>query len=144
MSRILIVMPLILVTASILAQVPVQVLETSEDSVGQRLTYNLKEQIRESRGLQIARDLQSQRMQFRIVTLDQNPSSPGNSTVYSAVTLWANPNVALPVFLDQQVGYCGSNRVDECAEALVASISKQADQIIAIFSMLHKQGYYDE
>lgn len=143
--RILIVATvLISIPLGSLAQVPVQVIETSEDPVGQRLTYNIKEEIRESQGLTIAHDLQSQRMQFRIVTLDQNPSLPGNSTVYSAVILWVNPNIALPVFLDQQVGYCGSIRVEECAESLVAVISKQSDQIIAIFSMLQRQGYFNE
>jgi hypothetical protein len=112
-----------------IAGTPVEVVSTTDDSVGRRLVYALKEGIRDSSSLEISLDNTAMRMQAQIVTLDQNPQAPGVSTVYSLVLTWANPDFPLPIYLTQYTGYCGSSKVSTCADDLVAAVSEKADEI---------------
>src|SRR5690348_15967835 len=89
-----------------LAVMPVEVQSKTPDMVGQRLVFAFKEGIRSSASLGISFDESTPRMQVSVVTLDQNPSMPGYSTVYSVVILWNNPAQVLPYYLQQYVGYC--------------------------------------
>ena len=77
-------------------------------------------------------------MQVNVVTLDQNTSNPGYSSAYAVVILWNNPDQPFPFYLTQYVGYCGSSRVRECADGLVANISEQADRIIKLLQAATK------
>jgi hypothetical protein len=119
-------------TSSAWAEMLVEINSTSNDTVGQRLVYYLKEGIRSSSSLGISFDQKQARLQVNVVTLDQDTRIPGYSTVYSVVILWNNPEKPFPFYLNQLVGYCGSGRVRECADGLVANVSEQADNIIRL------------
>lgn len=114
------------------AAMPVEIIQTTGDTVGQRLVYYVKEGIRASNSMTLAFDEKTPRMQVEIVTIDQNPANPGYSTAYSFVVLWENPNQPFPFYLNQYVGYCGANRVRACADDLVANISQNSDEIIKL------------
>lgn len=113
-------------------RMPVEVSATTPDMVGQRFVYFIKQDINSSSTLSLTlnNDL---RMQLLIVTLDQDPLRPGNSTAYSVVLTWMNPKQPFPFYLDQYVGYCGSSRVRECAQDIVANTSNEAEQILRLF-----------
>lgn len=118
---------ILLITKTAIAETPVEIISDTPDSAGQRLVFAAKERIRASSSLGIYFDQTVPRMQVRIVTLDQSPSNPGYSTVYSVVFLWNNPKLPFPIYLSQRVGYCGSKRVDECADRLVANIAEESE-----------------
>ena len=109
------------------AQVKVYVSSTAEDSVGGRLAYAIKERIRRSSSMEIADRAQDGFIGVNIVTLDPdaNSASQGNRTIYSLVwttkTLHQTP---VTMFLGNSVGLCGSRRVDECGDDLVADTDK--------------------
>lgn len=111
------------------AQMPVEVNGTTPDPVGQRLVFAVKERIRSSKSLAMSFDSKVARMQVNVVTLDQNREQPGNSSSYAVVVLWNNPADLLPYYLTHFVGYCGSAKVNECADGVVATISEQADEL---------------
>ena len=112
--------------------VPVQVVATSSDSVGQRLVYQLKEGIRRSTRLDLTDDAKLG-MQLSVVTLEGDRSSPGSYTIYSVVWSWNNPEQNLfPFYLTSSVGNCGSNRVQACAEDLVADTDEQSTRVIQL------------
>jgi len=121
------------------AEMPVEINSTTPDVVGQRLVFALKEGIRSSSSLGISFDQSKPRMQVNVVTLDQSTTSSGYSTVYAVVILWNNPAQPFPLYLTQFVGYCGSNRVRECADGLVANVSEQADGMLKLFQAASKR-----
>lgn len=115
------------------SQMPVEVISQSEDLVGQRLVYFLKGNIRQSSSLALSYNDQEARLQVQIVTIDKDSSSPGYSTVYS---MGVPTETIFPYYLTSNVGYCGTQRVQESAEGLVADISKSADGLIQLFQAL--------
>lgn len=121
------------------AEMPVEINSTTPDTVGQRLVFALKEGVRSSTSLGISFDQSKPRMQVNLVTLDQSTTSPGYSTVYAVVILWNNPAQPFPFYLTQFVGYCGSSRVRECADGLVANVSEQADSVLKLFQAASKR-----
>lgn len=122
----------ILIGKSAFAEMPVEIVSTAPDTVGQRLVFGLKEGIRSSTSLGLSYDKSKPRLQVNIVTLDQNPSNPGYSTVYAVVVVWNNPNQGFPLYLNQYVGYCGSNRVRECADSILSVVSETSDSLLKL------------
>lgn len=114
------------------ATMPVEIVQTTSDSVGQRLVYYVKEDIRASDSMTLTFNEKIPRLQVQIVTIDENPANPGYSTAYSFVVLWENPKELFPFFLNNYVGYCGADRVRACASDLVANISENSDEIIKL------------
>ena len=137
--RALLVIILLALSFSASAQMRVQVVSTTDDQVGKRLVYALKEQIRQSTSLQISLDDSELGMQANLVTLEQYPDSPGTATVYSLVLTWNNPEQPFPFMLTQYTGYCGSSRVESCAKTLVAEISDQSDKLMQLFIKASKR-----
>lgn len=121
------------------AKMPVEINNTTPDTVGQRLVYALKEGIRTSSSLDITFDSSKPRLQVKVVTLDTDVKGSGYSTTYSVVILWNNPDNFAPFYLTQYVGYCGTSRVVECANGLVANVSEQSDEILKLFAVALKK-----
>jgi hypothetical protein len=134
----LVVIICFLIAEAAFAEMPVEVISTTPDTVGQRLVFAMKEGIRTSASLGISFDQTKPRMQVNVVTLDQNSPNPGYSSAYSVVVLWNNPEQVFPFYLTQYVGYCGSSRVRECADGLVANVSEKADEIIKLLQVATK------
>jgi hypothetical protein len=130
MTRYLVAIFFLLTSTFARAEMPDEVIESADDTVGSRLVYAVKEKIRSSSSLEITFDKTIYRMQARFVTLDGNDSG-GRSTTYSMVLTFAKGDEGLPLYLDQITGVCGSSRVQECADGLVADISKTSDFIIS-------------
>lgn len=121
------------------AEMPVEINSTAPDFVGLRLVYALKEGIRSSNSLGISFDQSKPRMQLNVSTIDRDTTNPGTSTVYSVVILWNNPDKPLPLYLVQLLGQCGSSRVQECADGIVANVSEEADRVFKLFQAAPKR-----
>jgi hypothetical protein len=121
---------LLLCSPAAQAAMPIQVISDADDSVGSRLVYGIKEQIRKSSSLELSLNDSVPRLQARIVTMDQNPKNPGVSTVYSLVVTWNNPAQPFSFFLTQYTGYCGAERINACADTVISKVSEVSDQVI--------------
>jgi hypothetical protein len=112
------------------AQMPVEVVSSGQDPVGQRLVYFFKDAIRRSSTFTLSLE---ENLGFRvsIVTLDpeQRRTAEGYWTVYSATWTWNNPEQPFPFYLQQVVGTCGSNRVRECADSLLVVTNDQLERV---------------
>lgn len=132
--KFLIAAALLLASGVCRAEMPVEVQTTGDDPVGKQLAYWVKEGIRSSSSMKIEFDDSKVRLQVSMVTLEQTPSSPGLSTVYSVVLTWQNPDQPFPFFLNQYTGYCGASRVQSCADGIVADVSEASDSIIKLLT----------
>ena len=116
---------------TVTAQTPVYLGATAEDSVGSRLVYAMKEKIRRSAGITLVDRDQDGRIKVQIVTLDpDNGEYAGRRTIYSVVwTAKTFHDTPVDMFLTNSVGLCGTSRVQECADGLVADTDSQAARI---------------
>lgn len=106
------------------AQLAVVVEDTAREPVGGRLVYAVKERLRISSGLKLVANANDALFRFAIVTLDDKS---GYSTVYSVVFAAWQPQSGTWTYLTNIVGTCGSSRLSECADGLVADADKAAD-----------------
>ena len=114
------------------AQMSVYVGATAPDPVGTRLAYAIREGIRRSAAMTLVDREQDGFLSVRMVSLDPDRSdSPnGNRTIYSVVwTTKTFRDTPVTMYLTSSVGICGSNRVAQCAEALVADTDSQVSQV---------------
>jgi hypothetical protein len=128
-----------LVTGVCHAGMPVEVEATGDDSVGRQLVFKIKEGIRSSSSMNMSFDDAEARMQVHVVTLEQSSDSPGYSTVYSVVITWNNPEQPFPFYLNQYTGYCGLNRVQSCADGIVADVSEASDAVLKLLARALKR-----
>lgn len=106
---------------------PVDLLVASgaEDSVGQRLLYSLREKARASQTFRLTETKTPGAIRILVVTID--PDKPnGNRTVYS-VTYMYWTSASQWVYLSSNVGSCGTKRIEECAESLLAEAASFLD-----------------
>ena len=133
--HIVLVMVALLLTLNVLpsfAQTAVYVGATAPDSVGHRFTYSIREGIRRSAGLSLADREQDGFIRVYIVTLDPdaNTASSGNRTIYSVVwTMRTLHDTPVTMYLTNSVGVCGSQRVSQSADDIVAKTDNWASEI---------------
>ncbi|MCC7068655.1 MAG: hypothetical protein IT523_09385 [Burkholderiales bacterium] len=122
---------LFLLSAPTFAQMKVFVAATTPDSVGSRLVYSIKEGIRRSAGMALTDRSQDSIIRVNIVTLDPDKNeNSSRRTIYSVVwTAQTFHSTPVTMYLTNSVGLCGSNRVQECAEDLVADTDRQASTV---------------
>lgn len=134
MRRILLLIILILIFSILLAEdfiMPVMVDYSGDDSVGGRLVYEFKEEIKKSESMRLSL-IDEFGIRISIITMDSNKSDTGYSTVYSIVWLWNTPGDPFPFYLTSSVGYCGSSRVSEVAKDLVAATYEQSEAMLKV------------
>lgn len=105
------------------AQVPfkVYVSATADDSVGSRLAYAVREAIRRSAGLRYTNNRDEAAMAISIVTMNPDKNHRGeNRTIYSLVLTVELSDIDIAALVSHSVGVCGSARVEECADEIVA------------------------
>ncbi|MEK8049216.1 hypothetical protein AACH10_03095 [Ideonella sp. DXS22W] len=98
--------------------------DTANEAVGGRLAFAVKERIRSSSGFKLVTARGDAVYRISLVTLDDKS---GYSTVYSVVFAAWQPQTNTWTYLNNIVGTCGSNRIVECADGLVADADKTAE-----------------
>ena len=110
---------------SAFAQMSIFVEDTALDTVGSRLAFAVKERIRTTSGFKLVTARADAAFRLSLVTLDDKT---GYSTVYSVVfTAW-QPQTNTWTYLNNIVGTCGTSRIAECADGLVADADKAAEE----------------
>jgi len=124
----------ILIPQASMAQgkIAVEVDHTGQDIVGSRLAYQVKEGIRRSGGLRLT-SIDEPRLIIYLVTMDEFNDTPGTATIFS-YALVSKGTEGPRYFITSGVEKCGTQRINESAEGLVADIDKEADDMRRFFS----------
>lgn len=131
MARVVISLQTLLLTAVLgaiapaSAQMTVVLESTAREAVGGRLAFAIKERIRTSAGFRLVGDRADALFRISMVTLDDKS---GYSTVYSVVFAAWQPQTGTWTYLENVVGTCGTSRIAECADGLVADADKTAEE----------------
>ena len=118
----------LLLSGAASAQVQVEVIATAPDTVGRNLVFQVREKVARSSTIRAFTANSGPRLRLSVVTMDPDDDK-SFSTIYSAVLTWHNGTDRFPLYLTNYVGTCGSNRVSDCADSLVAAAGEQADFI---------------
>jgi hypothetical protein len=127
-------------------KVPVEVQHTGDDSVGLRVAYTLKENIRKSQGMVLVTDTQA-RMKVVLVSLNI-PLLTDDRTNYSAISVAiVFDSLDVPaggVFLTSMVYDVGRDRVVLVAEMMLAALDREIDRLRRLWPSLYSQMQYRE
>ena len=126
---------LAVLTSAAAAQMKIVVEDTAREAVGGRLAFAIKERIRSSAGFALASSREEALFRMSLVTLDDKS---GYSTVYSVVFSAWQPESGTWTYLNNIVGTCGSNRITECADGLVADADKASEEPKAYYRSYFK------
>jgi len=120
--------------------VGIEVVDETSDMIGSRIVYYVRETIRNSEGYYLAGTNQN-RLVLRITSIDPHrdvAEEKGRMTAISYTwTMGYEHNEYCYCFFSQNIGYCGSDRVKEMAEAIVS----EADGLLAEFWELVYEWY---
>jgi hypothetical protein len=103
-------------------QIAVEIQQQTDDMVGERLVYFVRETFRKSTAFRVT-DLPESRVQVIISTMPRFPDDPSSSTIYSVVWNLVIPNGSsdwTTLYLSSTLGYAGRDVVTSSAETIVA------------------------
>ena len=112
------------------AQMKIVLEDSARDAIGGRLAFAIKERIRTSAAFTLVPTLKEAIYRMSLVTLDDKS---GYSTVYSVVFSAWQPETGTWTYLTNIVGTCGTNRITECADGLVADADKVSEEPKAFY-----------
>ena len=118
-------------------KIPISVSHTGDDSVGKQFAYSVREAIRASNGYRLTIPKDSA-IRVSIVTIDPERNTSSNSYWTAAAITYTmrnfiplekgNPQTWYPIHLTTQVMTIGSQRTNEQARSVMATIDEQLDQ----------------
>ncbi len=112
---------------------PVSVSATTEDSIGSRLAFTIREGIRRSASMELVDEARYAFVRIHLVTL--NPDASKGKELWTAYSIvWTRSFKKYPSFeqyLTQTVGTCGADRLEECGASIIARTDEQALEIRA-------------
>ena len=108
----------------------IEIVSNAPDIVGQRLVYELKEQIRKSSAFTLVDPIGS-RWQIVITSIASDPNFPNAGTTYAVVWNMVVEDFCGPtpsiLYGDSTVGYCGTQVIASAAQTILA----RTDNLIA-------------
>lgn len=111
---------------------PIAVVHEGTDSLGAKLSYQLKE-IFNAGTLFALNDKDEPKLQLIISTASEFPSRPGVGSVYSVVWLYTERSNVLSSYLAHEVGAFSAEKLAELADSLAARTSGLAAKHSYIF-----------
>lgn len=111
---------------------------SSNDIVGSRLAYKVKEHIRLSQNMQLVVDEDEAIIKIILQTMPYEDT--GYITIYSVV--WTVRQLTYPhskIYWDSELGYCGGGRVNDMAETIIADTDKILTRIQSIIYKVYKE-----
>jgi hypothetical protein len=107
----------------------VYVVARSEDEVGTRFVFVLKEAIRRSAAFRLVDRQADTVLTLHLVTMETPSESRGSATSYSVTWTFRTSHetkTPISVYMASTVGSCGRSRVEECAHGVLADTDQQA------------------
>jgi hypothetical protein len=124
---------LLVLNLKLFSQVAIEVVDDSEDMVGQRLVFKVKEKFASSSIFRLTYK-DEPRVQVIILTMDRfkgDRFQENISTMYAVIWVFKF-EVGLPIYLNSTMGFAGSQVLDESAESIVAKTEKLISTIIKL------------
>ena len=107
------------------ASTPVEILAYTDDSLGERLVYRVKEKFRESLGFRLT-SAQEQRLKVMINTTSTSEKTEGQEAIYSVIWLLEDYD-EVQLYLFDILGSFDANELDATAEGILA----KTDQLMS-------------
>jgi len=104
--------------------------QCSKDPVGERIAFKVREGLRRSSSMTSVDTYTDSVMQISIVCIDPDEDKVGSVSNYSYAITTLNTDGHYDFQITHGVGTCGTRRVDECAEGLVADIDSAISDAI--------------
>ena len=111
--------------------VAVEVVDGSEGMVGERLVYFVRESFRRSTAFRLT-DTSEPRMQVIVSTMPRLKDSPNTSAMYCVIwnlVVGSEASGWTTFYMDNTLGYAGSDVVERSAENVVARTDKLLSQV---------------
>lgn len=105
--------------------------QCSEDSVGERVAYYVREGINRSTTMHSVDRYADSLIRVSIVCITPEPEDQGSVSKYSYQMSLINFDGYYDYSLTHGVGICGSDRVKSCADGLVATTSSELSELRA-------------
>ena len=121
---------------------PVLVDHTGDDVVGQRLAYLVKDEVRRSGSFNLVYDETDAIYQVHLITLDPDEGYPQGWTIYSASFVLSN-EYGFDDYLTSKVGYCGSAKLQGCAENIVQEVGIWNENFLETLSQSVSQNPFE-
>ncbi len=105
--------------------------DASDDMIGSRLAYSIRETIRKSSGMKLVDRSEDASIYLHFLSINPDKRSNENYRTSYAVT-WTVQTFHTPpveMYLTSSVGICGSDKVSSCAEGIAATTDEQAQKI---------------
>lgn len=101
-----------------IVKVPIEVDSLSDDSVGERLAFQLRERIRQSTGYSLT-SANEPHMVLVLRTMDRDCLGKNKSTIYSIVWTFKKDSV-IRFYVDSAIGLAGDDVIEKAAEGIIA------------------------
>lgn len=105
--------------------------QCSDDSVGQRLAFKVKEGLNRSTTMSAVDSYGESAVMVSLVCVSPDAKDRGNYSVYSYQVTLRNFEGFYDFALTHGVGTCGTQRVDDCAESIVATVDSAVSGVRA-------------
>ena len=100
------------------------------DIVGQRIAYAIREGIRSSRGMELVADFKIPRIRLVLVSVAASSANSANASALSITYAYDSLDMPLQgAYLTSEVLFCGSDRVSQCADGIVASTDAAIERL---------------
>lgn len=108
-------------------RIGVHISNTSNDSVGRKLIFHLRDKIRKSGTFREVASGEEAGFVLYVVTMDQDSDSPGVQTIYSVTITLSSEG--LDDYITSYVGLCGSDMVSSCADNIYTGLGETVEEI---------------
>jgi hypothetical protein len=103
--------------------------QCDNDTVGQRLIYRIREGVRRSSAMKLTESYIDSTVQIGLVCLDPGLSEKGYVSRFSYAISFLNHKGYYDYHLSHGIGACGSSRVDQCADDIVADLDMEIGKL---------------
>lgn len=103
--------------------------QCDNDTVGQHIAYKVREGIRRSSSMTVADSYEGSAIQVSLICKAPSANDRGNISYFSYSIRLRNIKSYYDYHLTHGVVDCGANRVDQCADTLVAAIDNTIGEL---------------
>lgn len=103
--------------------------QCDNDTVGQHIAYKVREGIRRSSSMTVADSYEGSAIQVSLICKAPSANDRGNISYFSYSIRLRNTKGYYDYYLTHGIVDCGANRVDQCADTLVAAIDNTIGEL---------------
>jgi hypothetical protein len=96
--------------------------QCDHDFVGQRIAYGIRERIRRSTSMKLSDVSAGAVLEAQLLCLNSTLENSSVRSIHSLTIVFPNHSKPYDYLLASSLGSCGSERIDSCAETMVARI----------------------